>query len=271
MRQAEPDQGQLVIEAVACTCSNCGHQFEAVPEATHRVLCGDATDADNVSRLFAERERADVCITDPPYSVNYDRSHESRGGDAAVHASYHEADLDPTAILCFMAVVPADTMVWTYPIDRHLVALAAAYVAHGWELRKELVWVKDTFSFWPGAKYQQRHEPIMIAARKGRPVNGDVPANESTVREVARPKAHDLHPTMKPIELWEPFVRFHSSDGGIVYDPFLGSGTTLICSARLGRRCRGLELSPNCVDMIRHRYTEWAKDAGLDAGEGALE
>ena len=259
-------------DAIACTCAGCGHRFEAVPEPTHLVLCADSTKAENVNRLFAERERerADVCLCDPPYSVNYDRSHESRGGDAAVHASYHEAELDPTDILRFMAVVPSDTMIWTYPIDRHLVALAAAYVAHGWELRKELVWVKDTFSFWPGAKYQQKHEPIMIAARKGKPVNGDVPANESTVREVARPKAHALHPTAKPIELWEPFVRFHSSEGGIVFDPFLGSGTTLLCSAMHGRRCRGLELSPNYVDVIRRRFTEWAQENGLAVGSGEL-
>lgn len=132
----------------------------------HRVLCGDCTDAAMISRVM-ESGRAVVTLTDPPYSVNYDRSQAERGGSTGAHAPYREADLDPTSVLGFMAHVPSDVMVWTYPVDRHFQALAKAYRDHGWELRRELVWTKNVFSFWPGSKYQQKHEPIMVATRNG--------------------------------------------------------------------------------------------------------
>ena len=219
----------------------------------HRVLCGDATSAEDVERLMGGKT-ADLCVTDPPYTVNYDRSQGERGGDPLVHSPFVESNLDPTVILGFMRVVPSQVMIWTYPVDRHFQALAKAYSDHGWEFKKELVWVKDQFSFWMSAKYQQKHEPIMIAVRKGAPIGGNVPASATTVMEYPRPKAHSLHPTAKPLELWAGFVTNHTKMGGAVYDPFLGSGTTLIAAEQLGRRCYGLEISPAYCDVIVERW-----------------
>lgn len=200
--------------------------------------------------------RADVCVTDPPYSVNYDKSHEQRGGDKTVHGAYKEAEIDPSDLLEFMALVPADVMVWSYPIDRHFAALFHAYTKHEWEFKKELVWVKDSFSFWMSAKYQQKHEPIMLAVRCGKPIGGTVAANATTVFEFPRPKAHDLHPTAKPVGLWAEFVRNHSVVGGGVYEPFSGSGTTLVVCEQLGRRCFAMELSPQYCDVAVQRWEQ---------------
>lgn len=199
-------------------------------------------------------ERADAAITDPPYSVNYDKSHEQRGGNKQVHSAYHEADLDPTDILEFMGLVPADVMIWSYPIDRHFVALFRAYEKHGWDFRKELVWVKDSFSFWMSAKYQQKHEPIMWAVRKGKKLGGTVAANETTVFEYPRPKAHEHHPTAKPVALWARLVSNHIREGKIVYEPFSGSGTTLIAAQQTGRRCFAIELEPQYCDVAVERW-----------------
>jgi DNA modification methylase len=146
----------------------------------------------------------------------------------------------------------------TYPVDRHFFALADALRATQMEVRKELVWVKDRFSFWPGAQYQQRHEPILVCARVGRPVGSDVPANESTVLEVPAPKAHDLHATAKPIDLWSRLVKYHVPVGEIVYDPFTGSGTTIIAAEQLGRRCFAIEIEPRYVDVAIRRWEEHA-------------
>jgi len=250
-----PDPDENIPEPPANPESKLGEVYELGP---HRLMCGDATNAEHVATLMAG-ERAVACVTDPPYSVNYGESHKQRGGDASVHAGYVEgaSTADASDVLAFMGLVPADVMVWSYPLDRHFQALAIAYREYGWEFRKELVWVKNTFSFWPGAKFQQKHEPIMIAARVGKPINSTVPANETTVRIADKPHAHNLHPTAKPMEIWAPLVRFHVPSGGLVYDPFVGSGTTLIAAEMTKRICYAMEIDPGYCDVVRQRYKEF--------------
>jgi DNA modification methylase len=242
-------------EPMDCTCGHCGHAFRATPEPGSRLLCGDSTRGENVDRLM-NGAKAALCLTDPPYSVNYDNSQAQRGGDAAVHGPYHEAAIDPSQLLTFMAHVPADVMIWSYPLDRHFHALSEAYRRHGWEFKKELVWVKDSFSFWMSAKYQQKHEPIMLAVRSGCPIGGEVPANATTVFEYPRPKAHELHPTAKPVGLWAEFIGNHAQPGDIVYEPFCGSGTTIVAAEQLGRRCFAIEISPTYVDVAVSRWEQ---------------
>jgi len=240
-------------ERQRCTCAHCGHAFESAPVAGHKILCGDSTRAEDVTRLIGG-ETIGATVTDPPYSVAYDRSDAERGGRAAAHAPYHDGDV--ASVLAFLAVLPSDVLVMTYPVDRHFFALADGLRAAGIEVRKELVWVKDRFSFWPGAQYQQRHEPILVCARAGKPVGSDVPANESTVFEVPAPRAHELHATAKPIDLWNRLVKYHVAAGDVVYDPFAGSGTTIIAAEQLGRRCFSIELEPAYVDVAVRRWEE---------------
>jgi DNA modification methylase len=222
-------------------------------KSRHRLLCGDSTSPADVNRLMGG-ERADAAITDPPYSVNYDESHKQRGGNQHVHAAYHEADLDPTDLLTFMDIVPSDVMLWSYPIDRHFQKLAAAYHQFGWEFRKELIWAKDSFSFWMSAKYQQKHESIMWAVRKGKNLGGTMAANETTVFEYPRPKSHELHPTAKPVALWAKLVTNHVMKGMIVYEPFSGSGTTIVAAEQTSRRCYAIELEPQYCDVAVERW-----------------
>ena len=190
----------------------------------HRMLCGDATKAEDVERLM-DGASGELSLTDPPYSVDYDRSQAERGGSVKAHAPYREAGQNPSDILSFLGYLPTNVLVMTYPLDRHQQALACAFRRYDWELRKECVWVKDRFSFWPGATYQQRHEPILICARRGEAIGGAVPANASTVFEVSRPRAHDEHATARPLALWIPLMQWHSDSGAIVYDPVVGHFT----------------------------------------------
>ena len=132
---------------------------------------------------------------------------------------------------------------------------------YGWEVRKELVWVKNTFAFWMGAKYQQKHEPIWICTKNNGTFAGNVPANETTVLEFDKPSAHKLHPTAKPINLWQKFVEYHTGIGDLVYEPFTGSGTTHIACQKTGRKCYGLEISPYYCDVI---ITRWSEFTGKD-------
>jgi DNA modification methylase len=215
----------------------------------HRLMCGDALK--DIHELI-NGAGIDATITDPPFSVNYDQSQKKRGGNSGVHSHYQEDHA--VNILGFLRTIPSDVLVMTYPIDRHFFALSEILQITKMELRKELVWVKDSFSFWPGAKYQQRHEPILVCARKGVALNCDVPANQSTVFEFPRPKRHNLHPTARPTELWNLLCKYHVPK--IAYDPFCGSGTTIIACEQLGRKCRAMEIDPGYVAVSIQRWAD---------------
>jgi DNA modification methylase len=231
-----------------------------VLKSKHRLLCGDSTLTDDVERALGGSNMT-VCITDPPYSVNYDISAanaKSTRGAGELHESYScDRPEEVNHVLSFMDRITCDVIVMSYPVDRHFFSLADALKKNEFEFRKELVWVKDRFSFWMSAKYQQKHEPILWIVRKGKPLGGDVPADQSTVLEFPKPVRHDLHPTAKPIALWELLVTHHSKKGDLVFEPFCGSGTTIIACERLDRRCVGIEMSPNFMDVILERWVKF--------------
>jgi DNA modification methylase len=231
----------------------------------HRLMCGDSTDPEQIARLM-KGERAICSITDPPYSVNYEESHKHRGGNKDVHASYHEADINPTELLEFLGCLPTDLIIFSYSVNRHLYVLADSLRKHRWDVRKELVWVKDQFSFWKGAAYQQKHEPFWICTRNNAGFRGNVDAKQSTVIEYPKPKAHDLHPTAKPVEMWVQFVKNHSNAGELIVEPFSGSGTSIIAAQQTDRRCYAMELAPQYVDVAVKRWQEFTGlQATLDA------
>lgn len=93
----------------------------------------------------------------------------------------------------------------------------------------------------------------------------------STVIYEDRPTRSEDHPTMKPVKLFMRLIKNSSKEEDIVLDPFGGSGTTIIASQRLKRVARLMELDPHYCDVIRKRWTKWAKENGVEPGEGALE
>src|ERR1035437_4403480 len=110
-------------EIQSCRCAHCGHAFKAAPMPKHRILCGDSTKAADVTRVM-DGEAAAATVTDPPYSVGYDRSDAERGGNPAAHAPYHVPDV--ASVLPFLKFLPSDVLVMSYPVDRHFFALADA-------------------------------------------------------------------------------------------------------------------------------------------------
>ena len=224
----------------------------------HRLLCGDATKPEDVERLMGG-SIASLCLTDPPYSVNYDEAYKTpgRGGIASVHKKYTEADISPKDLLYFLKLVPSDLIIFSYAVDRHIFVLSERLKEFGWEVKKELVWVKNTFAFWRGAKYQQKHEPIWICTKNNGTFAGSVRADETTIQEFNKPSTHNLHPTTKPIELWQKFVEYHTGIGELVFDPFTGSGTTHIACQKTGRKCYGIEISQDFCDVIISRWCDF--------------
>lgn len=234
----------------------------------HRLLCGDSTKVENVQRIM-DGDTASMCLTDPPYAVNYSISFSKREGgkDPGSQSSYRESD-DPSDLLGgFLGACPSGLVVMTFPIDRHIFTLASSLIAAGFVAVRELVWVKDAPTFHPGATYQQQHEPILICRKDGVRYPAMVPNDAKTVIRVDRPKAHDDHPTEKPQTLWVQILEWHTNSGDIVFEPFSGSGSTLMSCERLGRIGRAIELEPRFVQVAIDRWEAFTGKKAQKVGD----
>ena len=197
-----------------------------------------------------------MMVTDPPYGVAYDTSGQNppfhRRSDATPMANDDLGrDQEAWWQACFERWRwPGDTYVFA-PSGPPMAPLAAAIQAAGVEMHQWLVWAKDRFVL-SGAHFHYRHEHIFYGWRSPTSFNGD--RNLDSVWECKRPSASPDHPTTKPVELVERAVQASSRPGGIVADPFLGSGTTVLACEKLGRRCFGMEIEPRYVDVAVRRW-----------------
>ena len=237
-------------------------ESRAAPGKAHRLLCGDSTKGDDVARLVGS-ERADCLWGDPPYGVAY--VGKTKAKLTLANDRLTGERLFEFLSACFLAA------------DKHALKRGAAiYIAHpggalalqfmlafehaGWRLHETRVWVKDSMVLGH-SDYHWRHEPLLFGyapgeGRRGRGGEGWYGGNaETTVFEVPRPKVSDEHPTTKPVELVAPMVRNSCPPGGIVYEPFSGSGTTLAACEATGRVCRAIELEPKYVAVALERMS----------------
>ena len=221
----------------------------------HRLLCGDATKAEDVERLM-DGSLADMMLTDPPYGVSYvgktadaltiesDDMSESELSDL-VKVAFDNAEAFCRAGAYWYATVP--------PGPLHLI-FAADWKRRG-ILRQIMVWAKDSMVLGH-SEYHYQHEPILFGWIPGdRHRNAD--RTRTTLWTHTRPKASREHPTMKPVELWAQAVGDGSRTGEAVYDPFVGSGTSIVTAEQLNRRCYGMEIDPMYCDVIVKRWEEF--------------
>ena len=202
---------------------------------------------------------AEVCITDPPYSVDYENLSRERGRETKKEAGEKYKDQSAENILKFISLIPSDTLVMSYLFNKQFHPLAD--LTRDWDLLYECIWLKSHFAYIQGRNYQPKHEPILIFRRKKHDKTiFNVPANASTVFEFDKPAKNPDHPTSKPVELYMKLVEYQSNAGGIVYEPFSGSGTTMIACENLGRKCRGCEIDPGYVAVILQRYKDTFPD-----------
>ena len=235
----------------------------------HRLACGDARDHALLTRVVGDN-RARLLLTDPPYGVDYigkttqqlRMSNDSADGLVelltAAFATADRALDDGAAIYLF------------HPAGPEALAFTDALTAAGWEIRQGLVWVKDSLVLGHG-DFHYRHEPIIYAAKPGRPLGrgrkGWYGSNaETSVLEVPRPKASRDHPTAKPVELISRLMTNSSTFGDLVLDPFLGSGSTLIAAERLSRRCAGTEIDPNYLEVAISRWEAFTGQRAIKEG-----
>lgn len=140
----------------------------------------------------------------------------------------------------------------------------------GLQVRQEIIWNKNSMIL-SRQDYQWKHEPCLYGWKEGARHSWFSDRKQTTVIDCKRPTASRLHPTMKPVELFEYLIKNNSKAGDIVLDLFGGSGTTLIACEKNNRKARLMELDPHYCDVIRRRYTKWAKENNKPITSGCLE
>jgi DNA modification methylase len=219
----------------------------------HRLVCGDAADPAAYARLL-EGEPADLLLTDPPYNVAYEG--KTAGGltianDDMADDAYQQFLAD--ALKAAAGTVKPGGAFYLWHADLHGLTVRLACRDAALQVRQCLVWVKQAFTLGR-QDYHWRHEPCLYGWRDGAAHAWLGGRALSTVLEFDRPARNGDHPTMKPVALFESIVRNSCPEGGVVLDPFAGSGTALAAAEVAGRRAALLELDPRYCDVIVKRY-----------------
>lgn len=220
----------------------------------HRLLCGDSSEIDDARRVIGGG-LADMVITDPPYGVAYVGKTKD-----ALKVENDDVDEETLAKMCKQWFDAADEV---SRAGAYWVATVPPGPLHGvffndWKargyLRQVMVWNKDSMVMGH-SEYHYKHEPILFGWKPGERLKSS-DRTKTTVWDFARPKASREHPTMKPVEMWAYAINNHTEKGNAVYEPFSGSGTTIIACEQLGRKARAIEISPNYVAVALQRWAD---------------
>ena len=220
----------------------------------HRLLCGDSTDPQAVERVLSG-VRPHLMVTDPPYGVEYDPAWRNRAGISGSRRTGtvendHRADWREA-----WALFPGDVAyVWHGAL--HATTVADSLQACGFAIRAQIIWAKDRLVMGRG-HYHWQHEPCWYAVRGTGHWSGD--RKQTTLWQIAHrgQDAETVHSTQKPVECMRRPIENNSSPGQSVYEPFSGSGTTIIAAEMTGRACHAIELSPAYVDVAVRRWQDF--------------
>lgn len=242
----------------------------------HRLLCGDSTDSDQVAKLM-NSEKADMVFTDPPYNVDFKGQELSNTtkdgieilghkGANAKHDKIKNDSMPDEEFIEFMKEVLSNVLLfnkgaWYFSFcDLKLDLLLNPLKEMGFNWKSIIIWKKNQATL-SGKDYKSRYEPIVY----GCPENSFYGERykQEDIWEFQRTLKNDLHPTMKPIPLIENALNNSSKEGMTVMDLFLGSGSTMVASHQLKRKCYGMELDCKYVDVIVKRMLKLDKTLNI--------
>lgn len=278
----------------------------------HRLMCGDSANREDVERLM-DGTKANLFLTDPPYNVAIGSKNQflndfDKGGHVQTNilgdAGMTDEEIGETlwkpAFENARAASEDDcTFYMTAPQGgTHMIMMMMMMREAGWQMKHELVWVKNVAVFSLGRlDYDYKHEPILYGWNKSHKfyrdgyetsvLEEDVPDIDSMKKEEMKalllklysekmpvsvfrydkPLKSELHPTMKPIPLFGKLISNSSRKGDVVLDLFGGSGTTMIACEQLGRRCFMMEHDPHYCDVIIDRWEKYTGEKAVREGE----
>ncbi len=264
----EPEHGEADAEPQINKCEELNKKWKVKAGdlftiGDHRLLCGDSTSEKDVKKLL-QKEVPLLMVTDPPYGVEYDANWRNKAarnskrmgkrclGAGAVGKVMNDDKCDWRKA---WALFPGDAA-YIWHAGRHASEVQASIESAGFEIRCQLIWAKQHFAIGRG-DYHWQHEPCWYAVRKGKTAHYNGDRTQSTLWEIEKPVSSETgHSTQKPLECMARPIRNNSVEGGGIYEPFSGSGTTIVAAQNLNRKCYGMELNPDYCAVILQRMTD---------------
>ena len=234
----------------------------------HRLLCGDSTVATDVDRLLVGA-KPHLMVTDPPYGVEYDPSWRNQAGVSSTTRTGKVANDDRADWSEAWALFPGEVAyVWHAAI--YAKTVADSLEANDFKVRAQIIWSKPRFVLGRG-DYHWQHEPCLYAVRKNGTGHWQGARDQATVWAIGSGGDEDeatVHGTQKPVECMRRPILNNSAEGDAVYEPFTGSGTTVIAAETTGRVCFAMELNPAYVDVVIGRWQKLTGQKAILEGDG---
>lgn len=233
----------------------------------HRLMCASSLSIEAMKTLM-NGELADMWLTDPPYNVNYVGSTKDALtilNDNMDNAAFRQFLCDAYAAADSVLKPGAVFYIWHADTESYNFRGAAADV--GWRVRQCLIWCKNSMVMGR-QDYHWQHEPCLYGWKEGASHLWASDRKQTTLLQFNKPARNDIHPTMKPVELFEYQMLNNTKGSDIILDSFGGSGTTLIAAEKNGRVARLMELSPHYCDVIIRRWQNFTDQHAIQASSG---
>jgi DNA modification methylase len=232
----------------------------------HRLLCGDATSAADVARLLGGTQ-PHLMVTDPPYGVNYEPEWRNQAGVSATMRTGKVANDDRADWRAAWALFPGD-VAYIWHAGVHARTVIESLEAAGFIIRSQIVWAKPRLVLGRG-DYHWQHEPCLYAVRKGATGHWQGARDQTTLWSIgAGPEdIATVHGTQKPVECMRRPMLNNSEAGEAIYEPFCGSGTSIIAAEVTGRVCLAIEISPAYCDVVLERWQAMTGQPAVLDGE----
>jgi DNA modification methylase len=235
----------------------------------HRLLCGDSTVATDVARLLGSVE-PHLMVTDPPYGVEYDPDWRNRAdranglpyGASAIGQVMNDTQSDWREA---WALFPGD-VAYVWHAGRHASLVQQSLEACLFEIRCQVIWAKPRFAISRG-HYHWQHEPCWYAVKKGSTGHWSGDRSQTTLWTITHNKSETGHGTQKPVECMRRPIENNSCVGQAVYEPFSGSGTTIIASEQTTRACYAIEINPSYIQVAVDRWEAFTGQKAQKVGE----
>ncbi len=255
--QTDPDEAP---EPEAIAVSQAGDIWTL---GAHRIICGSSTDAATVAALLGD-ERPHLMVTDPPYGVEYDPA-EARA--SSVGSAKGKVMNDDRADWREAWALFQGDIAYVWHAGLRARDVVESLEVCDFIMRAQIIWDK-TRPIMSRGHYHFQHEPCWYAVRKGATAHWAGDRKQSTVWAIEHRRSDTGHGTQKPVECMKRPIENNSKQGDAIYEPFSGSGTTIIAGEMTGRRVFAVELSPAYVDVAVRRWQQFTGRQAINAGSG---